>query len=42
MKIKVDDLQKALLGVESDRQLSPEIVEGALKEALAKELSPAG
>ncbi len=36
MKIKVDDLQKALLGVESDRQLSPEIVEGALKEALAK------
>ena len=36
MNIRVDDLQKAILGVESDRQLSPEIVEGALKEALAK------
>lgn len=36
MKLKVKDLQNALIGIETDRQLSPEIVESALKEALAK------
>ena len=35
-KIKVEDLAKALQGIESDRQLSKEIVEDALKEALTK------
>ncbi len=36
MKIKVDTLKNALLGIETDRQLSPEIIEDALKEALTK------
>ena len=35
-KIKVEDLAKALQGIESDRQLSKDIVEDALKEALTK------
>ena len=33
-KIKVADLAKALQGIETDRQLTKEIVEDALKEAL--------
>lgn len=36
MKQKVDTIASALLGIESDRQLTPEIVEEALKEALTK------
>lgn len=36
MKKKVDTIASALLGIESDRQLTPEIVEEALKEALTK------
>lgn len=36
MKLKVDTLQKALQGIENDRQLSSEIVEDALREALTK------
>lgn len=36
MKRKVDTIASALLGIESDRQLTPEIVEEALKEALTK------
>ena len=36
MKIKVESLTKALQGIESDRQLTKEIVEDALKEAMAK------
>ncbi|MDO4466752.1 MAG: transcription termination factor NusA [Bacillota bacterium] len=36
MKIKVKDLQKALLGIEEKSQLSQEVVEEALKEALTK------
>lgn len=36
MKLKVDTLTKALQGIEDDRQLSKEIVEDALKEALIK------
>lgn len=36
MKQKVDTIVSALLGIESDRQLTPEIVEEALKEALTK------
>ena len=35
-KIKVADLAKALQGIETDRQLTKEIVEDALKEALTK------
>ncbi|WP_295566990.1 transcription termination factor NusA [uncultured Holdemanella sp.] len=35
-KIKVEDLAKALQGIETDRQLTKEIVEDALKEALTK------
>ena len=35
-KIKVADLAKALHGIETDRQLTKEIVEDALKEALTK------
>lgn len=35
-KIKVKDIAKALQGIETDRQLTKEIVEDALKEALAK------
>lgn len=35
-KIKVKDLQAALLGIEHDRQLPKEVVEDALKEALTK------
>ena len=35
-KVKTEDLRKALLGIEADRQLSPEIVEGALVEAMSK------
>ena len=31
MKQKVDTIASALLGIESDRQLTPEIVEEALK-----------
>lgn len=37
-KIKVADLAKALQGIETDRQLTKEIVEDALKEALTKGL----
>ncbi len=36
MKVKVKDLKNALLGIESNRQLSSDIVEGALIEALTK------
>lgn len=36
MKQKVDTIASAILGIESDRQLTPEIVEEALKEALTK------
>lgn len=36
MKLKVENLTTALQGIESDRQLSKEIVEEALKEALCK------
>lgn len=36
MKIKVKDLQKALMGIEEKSQLSQEVVEDALKEALTK------
>ena len=36
MKQKVDTIASSLLGIESDRQLTPEIVEEALKEALTK------
>lgn len=36
MKVKVEDLKNALLGIESNRQLSSEIVESALIEALEK------
>lgn len=36
MKVKVSDLKNALLGIESNRQLSSDIVEGALVEALSK------
>ncbi|MBP3853482.1 MAG: transcription termination/antitermination protein NusA [Erysipelotrichaceae bacterium] len=36
MKVKAEDLKTALLGIESDRQLTPEIVEGALVEAMSK------
>lgn len=36
MKVKVQDLKAALLGIEADRQLSQEIVEAALVEALSK------
>lgn len=36
MKLKVDTLQKALQGIENDRQLSSDIVEDALREALTK------
>lgn len=36
MKLKVDTLQKALQGIENDRQLSSAIVEDALQEALTK------
>lgn len=36
MKQKVNTIASALLGIESDRQLTPEIVEEALKEALTK------
>lgn len=36
MKQKVDTIASALLGIESDRQLTLEIVEEALKEALTK------
>lgn len=36
MKQKVDTIASALLGIESDRQLTPEIAEEALKEALTK------
>ncbi len=36
MKIKVEQLKNALLGIESDRQLSQDIIEDALKEALTK------
>lgn len=36
MKIKIKDLQKALLGIEEKSQLSPEVVQEALKEALTK------
>ena len=36
MKLKVSDLKNALLGIESNRQLSSDIVEGALVEALSK------
>ena len=36
MKIKVESFTKALQGIETDRQLSKEIVEDALKEAMAK------
>lgn len=36
MKQKVDTIASALLGIESDRQLTPEIVEEALKESLTK------
>lgn len=36
MKLKVDTLAKALQGIESDRQVSKEIVEEALIEALTK------
>ena len=36
MGVKVKNLTSALHGIESDRQLSNEIVESALKEALAK------
>ena len=36
MKQKVDTIASALLGIESDRQLTPEIVEEALKETLTK------
>ena len=35
-KIKVKDIAKALQGIETDRQLTKEIVEDALKEALTK------
>ena len=35
-KVKVEDLAKALQGIETDRQLTKEIVEDALKEALTK------
>ena len=35
-KIKVKDIAKALHGIETDRQLTKEIVEDALKEALTK------
>ena len=36
MKLKVENLTKALQGIEDNRQLSKEIVEEALKEALKK------
>lgn len=36
MKLKVENLTKALQGIEADRQLSKDIVEEALKEALKK------
>lgn len=36
MKLKVDTLKTALQGIEDDRQLSSEIVESALKEAMTK------
>lgn len=36
MKVKAEDLKTALLGIEADRQLTPEIVEGALVEAMTK------
>ena len=36
MKQKVDTIASSLLGIESDRQLTPEIVEEALKESLTK------
>ena len=35
-KVKAEDLKRVLLDIESDRQLTPEIVEEALKEAMAK------
>ena len=36
MKLKVETVAEALQGIENDRQLTPEIVEEALKEALTK------
>ena len=36
MKLKVESLAKALQGIEDDRQLSKDIVEDALKEAMEK------
>ena len=36
MKLKVESIAKALQGIETDRQLTPEIVEDALKEAMIK------
>jgi N utilization substance protein A len=36
VKVNVEQLKAAFLGIEEDRQLSPEIVENALKDALTK------
>ena len=36
MKLKVESIAKALQGIETDRQLTSEIVEDALKEAMIK------